>query len=53
MSKDRVISEKQIGKNLGGSGRGLILRYYPGISLERLVRTRNVSVRTAGIPAEI
>jgi hypothetical protein len=33
---DRTISELLIGKDLVGSGRGLILSYYPGIHLERL-----------------
>jgi hypothetical protein len=37
---DRVISKlRSNGKDLAGSGRGLILRYYPGICLEGLRRT--------------
>jgi hypothetical protein len=31
---DRVISKLLIGKDFAGSGRGLILRYYPSIRLE-------------------
>jgi hypothetical protein len=39
VSNGRVISEWWIGKYLEGSGRGLILRYYPGIRLEGLRKT--------------
>jgi hypothetical protein len=31
---EKVMSELWIGKNLEGSGRGLILRYHPGICLQ-------------------
>jgi len=34
-----MVSELYIAKNLEGSGRGLILRYYPDIRLERLRKT--------------
>jgi hypothetical protein len=50
VSNERVISEWWIGKNLEGSGGGLILRFYPGILLEGL---RTTSVRIAGLRAEI
>jgi len=33
---------------LVGSGRGLILRYYPGIRLEGLRKTTKTSIRIAG-----
>jgi hypothetical protein len=47
-----MISEQSIGKYLEGSNRGLILRYYPGILLEKLgISTRNL--RIAGLGAEI
>jgi hypothetical protein len=45
---DRVTSEWWIRKNFVGSGRGLILRYYPGIRLEGLRKTTN-SVTVAGL----
>jgi hypothetical protein len=35
------MSEWLIGKHLEGSGRGLILRYYPGIRLEEPRKTTN------------
>jgi hypothetical protein len=37
-----------MGKDLQGSGRGLILRYYPGTCLEVLRKTTKTSVMTAG-----
>jgi hypothetical protein len=33
---------------LVGSGRGIILKYYPGIRLEGLRRTTKTSIRIAG-----
>jgi hypothetical protein len=46
---DKAISEWWwIGKDLVGSGRGLILRYYPCIRLEWLRKTRTTSIRIAG-----
>jgi hypothetical protein len=38
-----------IWKDLVGSGRGLILRYYPGIHLEGLRKTTKNSIRMAGL----
>jgi hypothetical protein len=35
----RVINERRIGKDSEGSGRGLILRYYPRIHLKGLRKT--------------
>jgi hypothetical protein len=35
-------------KDLVGSDRGLILRYYPGIRLEGLRKTTKNSIKTAG-----
>jgi hypothetical protein len=40
-------------KNVQGSGCGLILRYYPGICVERLRKTTEDQVRIAGLCAEI
>jgi hypothetical protein len=37
-----VTSERWIGKDLEGSGRGPILRNYPDISLEGLRKTTNI-----------
>jgi hypothetical protein len=49
-----VISESWwIGKDLVGSGRGLILRYYPGISPEGHRKITKNSIRKAGSRAEI
>jgi hypothetical protein len=48
-----VISEEWIANDLGGSGRGLILRYYPGITLDGLRKNTNISVRIAAIRTEI
>jgi hypothetical protein len=43
---DKVISEWWlIGKALVGSGRDLILRYYPGIRLEGLRKPRKILIR--------
>jgi hypothetical protein len=39
--------------DLEGSGGGLILRYFPGIRLERLRKTTKNSVRIAGLQAKI
>jgi hypothetical protein len=39
--------------NLKGSGRGLSLRHYPGIRLERLRKTTKNYVRIAGLRADI
>jgi hypothetical protein len=36
-------------KNLEGSGRGLIVRYYPSIRLEGLKKATKPSVRIAGL----
>jgi hypothetical protein len=36
-----------------GSGRGLILRYYPGICLEELKKTTKTSVMIAGLRADV
>jgi hypothetical protein len=38
-----------IGKDFSGSGRSLILRYYPGIRLEGLRNTTKTSIRVAGL----
>jgi hypothetical protein len=43
-ANDRVISERQIGKDL---------RRYPGISVEGLGKTTKTSVRIVGISVEI
>jgi hypothetical protein len=42
---ERLLSDwRRIGKDLKGSGSGLILRYYPGISMEGLRKTtKNLS----------
>jgi hypothetical protein len=46
---DRVMSERWwVGKDLVGSGRGLILGYYPVIRLEGLRKTTKISIRIAG-----
>jgi hypothetical protein len=38
------VNDKLIGKNVKGSGRGLILRYYPRIDVEGLTETmKNLS----------
>jgi hypothetical protein len=46
----RVINERGIGKDSEGSGRGLILRYYPCIHLKGL---RKTSIRIAGLQVKI
>jgi hypothetical protein len=51
--KWKVISEWQNGKDLDGSGNGLILRYRPDFWLEGLRKTAKTSVRLAGLRAEI
>jgi hypothetical protein len=38
-----------IGKDLGGIGRGLLLRYYPDIRLKRLRKTTKKSGRIPGL----
>jgi hypothetical protein len=48
-----VISELWIRKYVEGSGRGLILRSYPGICLQRLSKERKTSDRIVGLRAEI
>jgi hypothetical protein len=53
VSNEGVISERWIGKDVEGSGCGLILRYYPSIRLEGLTKPTNISVRRAGLLAEI
>jgi hypothetical protein len=41
---DRMIRERLIGQDSVGSGRGLIVRYYPGIRLEGLRKmTKNLN----------
>jgi hypothetical protein len=40
-------------KDLEGSGRGIIVRFYLGIRLEGLRKTTNISVRIAGVEAKI
>jgi hypothetical protein len=42
-----------MGNDLEESGLGLILRYYPGIPLEGLRKATKISVRIAGLQAEI
>jgi hypothetical protein len=39
ISSNKRIGEWWIGKDVEGSGRGLVFRYYPGIFLERLMKT--------------
>jgi hypothetical protein len=53
VSNEGMISEWWIGKDVEGSGRGLILREYPRISLEGLRKLQKPSVRIAGIRAKI
>jgi hypothetical protein len=48
---ERVIREWWIGKDLEGSGRGLILRNLPGIRLEGLRKPQKL--RIAGLRADI
>jgi hypothetical protein len=52
VSNERVISEWRIGKDLEGSGGGLILRYCPLIRLEGRGKSRT-TVRGAGLRAEV
>jgi hypothetical protein len=52
-SNKRVIREWWIWKDLEGRGRGLILRYYPGIHLEGLRKTTKTLVRIPGLRAEV
>jgi hypothetical protein len=40
-----VIHEWWIGKELEGSGNGLILRHYPGIRLEELIKTTKILIQ--------
>jgi hypothetical protein len=42
-----------MGNDLEGGDRGLILGYYPGILIEGLNKTMNISDRTADLQAEI
>jgi hypothetical protein len=46
------MSDKLLGMDVEGSGRGLILRYYPSTCLEGLRNRRKPSVRIAGLLAE-
>jgi hypothetical protein len=48
-----VIGEWRLGKDVEGTGRGLILRYYPIICLEALGKTMKISVTVAGLRAEV
>jgi hypothetical protein len=43
----------ELKRDLEGSGRSLILRYYPNIYLEKLRKNKNSSVRIADLRAEI
>jgi hypothetical protein len=50
---DRLTGKLLIEKDLDGSGRGLLLRYYPGIRLKGVRKARKTSVRIAGLRAKI
>jgi hypothetical protein len=47
---DKVISDWWIGKDLEGSGCGLILRYYPGSRLEGLSKTKKIITQNSLFP---
>jgi hypothetical protein len=49
-SKERVISEWSVGKDLVGSGSGLILRYHPDICLKELRKTNKNPSRYSRSP---
>jgi hypothetical protein len=48
-----IVRTLQNGKDAEGSGRGLILRHYPSIYVERVRKTTRTSVMTAGLRADI
>jgi hypothetical protein len=43
----------ELGNEMEGSGRGLILRYYPSICVEELRKTTKYLNRIAGLQAQI
>jgi hypothetical protein len=49
IKKKRVVSELWIGNDLEGSCLGIILKYYPGIRLERLRKSKKTSDRIASL----
>jgi hypothetical protein len=51
-SNEGVISKSRVGKDVGESGRGLILRHYPSICLEGLRKTKE-NFRLVGLWTEI
>jgi hypothetical protein len=52
-SNELVLSEWWVGKDLEGSGRGLILRYYHGIRLEQLRKTMKQLSQDSRTPGRI
>jgi hypothetical protein len=51
-SNEGVISKLRVGKDVGESGRGLILKHYPSICLEGLRKTKE-NFRLVGLWTEI
>jgi hypothetical protein len=45
--------DNRVREDVQGSGRGLILMYYPRIYLDGLKKTRKISVRIAGLWTDI
>jgi hypothetical protein len=50
VSNERVISKLLNGKDLEGSGRGVIVRYYPSARLERLEETTKTLSKNSESP---